>query len=223
MVSVVHIPRALDFQDHQEKMILNWIKGLYNFIFLLISINTWLVYQNQAYNGIWLFRHLICIQGNAFISKSQCFVNSEKWYKRIRCHIRKPLREMWIFKKIHTSKSIYRIVRLRVRSHGLSIRSLELHNSFFRIVYSSLELDNPLYRIANRSLDLNKAIQENGLYNSREQIAIRENGLSNLRERNTNLWERITYLRERISHFDITIYLSLFLKTYMSLRGILAT
>ena len=70
-------------------------------------------------------------------------------------------------KKIHTSKSIYRIVGLRIRFHGLSNRSLELDNSFFRIVYRSLELDNPLYRIANRSLYLNTAIRENGLYNSR--------------------------------------------------------
>ena len=95
------------FSRSSGKMILDWIKGLYNFIFLLISINTWPVYQNQAYNGIWLFRHWICIQVNAFISKSQCFLNSEKWYKRIRCHIRKPWRDMWIFKKKSTQVNRY--------------------------------------------------------------------------------------------------------------------
>ena len=123
------------FSRSSGKMILDWIKGLYNFIFLLISINTWPVYQNQAYNGICLFRHWICIQVNAFIFR--------QFWKVIQTYSLPHTKAMKGYvdfqKKIHTSKSIYRIVGLRIRFHGLSNRSLELDNSFLRIVYRSLE------------------------------------------------------------------------------------
>ena len=91
-----------------------------------------------------------------------------------------------------------RCLGLRIRSHGLFIRSFKLHKS------------NSREQIA---------IWENGLSNSRERFAIRENGLSNLRERITNPGERITYPWERITQFDIPIYLRVFfLKISMSLR-----
>ena len=55
-------------------------------------------------------------------------------------------------KKIAEINCAIHSLRLRIRSHGLLIRSLNLHNSFFKI--------------AIRSLDLHNAIRENKLCGS---------------------------------------------------------
>ena len=106
-----------------------------------------------------------------------------------------------------------RCLGLRIRSHGLFIRSFKLHksNSREQIAIRENGLSNSRGRIA---------IRENGLSNSRGRIAIRENGLSNLRERITNPGERIL-IRENGLHNSIYrfTYALLLLKISMSLQG----
>ena len=69
--------------------------------------------------------------------------------------VRKPWRDLGIFKKSH---KLIVISNCAIRSHGLVIRSFELDNSFSRIAIRSLKSDNSFSRIAIRSLDFNNPL-----------------------------------------------------------------
>ena len=104
-------------------------------------------------------------------------------------------------------------VPLRIRSHGLLIRSLEWDNSFSRIAILSQVLNNSFSRIAIwslkfRSLDLYSSLSQisicshdfniqNGLSKSRERMVIRENGLWKSRKRISIRENELSESRER--------------------------
>ena len=84
-------------------------------------------------------------------------------------------------KKNGKGKSLYHSTGLRIRSHGLLIRSLDFNNPLSRIAIRSLDFN--IYQIEGTS-----AIRENRLSKSSERIyllihgnelLIRENGLHN--------------------------------------------
>ena len=71
---------------------------------------------------------------------------------------------------------------MRIRSHELLIRSLELDNLFSRIAIRFLDFNI-------RQFEGSIAIQQNEFSKSRERFTTRENSLFYSRERINNPWE----------------------------------